>query len=129
YAERTLDERHREACQQRRVWVVDREDGMSDLTAHLPSVEAHAIFDRLTRASRVLANVEQREQRARREQHEVDEPQSASLNVDEGAAVDPLESPQAPTAPVFVCRSRDELRTDLFSELLRTGLNDALNLV
>src|SRR5690606_26240415 len=24
YAERTLDERHREACQQRRVWVVDR---------------------------------------------------------------------------------------------------------
>lgn len=51
YTDHTIDERHAVACEHRRVWVTDHDDGMSDLTAHLPSVEAHAIYDRLTRAS------------------------------------------------------------------------------
>ena len=62
YAAQTIDERHAEACAGRRVWVVEREDGMSDLTAHISTVEAYAIYDRLTRASKELAHIEQREQ-------------------------------------------------------------------
>lgn len=45
----TLTETHERALAQRRVHVVPAGDGMSVLTAHLPSVEAYAIFDRLTR--------------------------------------------------------------------------------
>lgn len=54
FCEQTIDERHAQARLERRVWVVDQEDGMSDLTAHLPSAQAHAICDRLTRAGKLL---------------------------------------------------------------------------
>ncbi|MBO1902737.1 DUF222 domain-containing protein [Leucobacter weissii] len=49
WAQRPLEERYRDARAQRRVYVVDREDGMADLIAHLPAIEAYAIRDRLTR--------------------------------------------------------------------------------
>ncbi|WP_053353191.1 HNH endonuclease signature motif containing protein [Leucobacter musarum] len=52
YAERTLDERHEEAVRQRRVVVTAGADGMSELTAVLPTIEAFAIHDRLTRIAR-----------------------------------------------------------------------------
>lgn len=52
WAERPLDERQREAGARRRVMVIDREDGMADLLAHIPAIEAYAIHDRLTRIAR-----------------------------------------------------------------------------
>ncbi len=52
HAENSLDERHEDARVRRRVFLVDREDGMSDLIAHLPAIEAHAAYDRLSRAAR-----------------------------------------------------------------------------
>lgn len=52
YAEQTIDERHEQARDERTVCVRDRDDGMSELFALLPSLEAHAIYDRLTRIAR-----------------------------------------------------------------------------
>lgn len=49
WAGRSIDERHRDARARRRVMLIDREDGMSDLIAHLPAAEAHAAHDRITR--------------------------------------------------------------------------------
>jgi len=46
------EERHAAAYRQRRVAVEDVDDGMSWLHAHVPSVEAHAIFHRLTDVAR-----------------------------------------------------------------------------
>lgn len=60
HAELSIDERHAEARRRRRVVVVDGEDGMSDLIAHLPAVEAHAIKHRLTAMSRQIASRERR---------------------------------------------------------------------
>lgn len=52
YAEQTIDERHAQARDERTVCVRDRDDGMSELFALLPSLEAHAIYDRLTRMAK-----------------------------------------------------------------------------
>lgn len=54
YAEVSLDERYEAAVKQRRVWVEDREDGMADLIAHLPAVEARSIYRRLTRTAKKM---------------------------------------------------------------------------
>lgn len=61
WAERTIDERSCAAETLRRVIVVDTEDGMADLIAHLPAVEAYAIKDRLTRIARTIECTEQPE--------------------------------------------------------------------
>lgn len=94
YAETTLDERHDPARRRRRISLTDREDGMAELLAYLPAVEAHGVYDRLTRMSRAL------------EQHEA------------GSASDPEQEQEQEQA----CRrSRDEIRADLFSDLLLSG--------
>lgn len=49
FAERSIDERHREARERRCVRVVDLDDGMAQLVATVGAVEAHAIRDRLAR--------------------------------------------------------------------------------
>jgi hypothetical protein len=47
-----MEERHEEARQHRRVWVEPQPDGMADLIAHLPAVEAMGIYDRMTRIAK-----------------------------------------------------------------------------
>lgn len=51
----TLADKHARAVEERRVSVAPAGDGMSLLTGYLPSVEAHAIFDRLTRMGKAIA--------------------------------------------------------------------------
>lgn len=102
HAEQTIDERHSQARTHRRVYLVDGEDGMADLVAHLPAVKAHAIHDRLTRMSRKLA------------EHE-------ALVQSEAAAVPGNEDPTA--APR---RTRDELRADLLSDILLSGSPESI---
>lgn len=51
----TFDERHAAANAERSVTVRDLDDGMSLLTAYLPSTVAHAIHDRLTELARTNA--------------------------------------------------------------------------
>ena len=84
YVERPLDERHVEARARRRVCVIDAEDGMADLHAHVPAVEAYAIRDRLTRIAR---------------------------SVQRAVAL----SGSGPS------RTREETRTDVFTDLLLNG--------
>ncbi|CAG7598396.1 DUF222 domain-containing protein [Leucobacter soli] len=49
YADRDIDERHREAHEGRCVRVIDLDDGMAKLIATIGAVEAYAIKDRLAR--------------------------------------------------------------------------------
>lgn len=51
-APETIVERHRRARGDRRVRLTDLDDGMSLLSAVLPAVLAHAVYDRLTRIGR-----------------------------------------------------------------------------
>lgn len=123
FAERTFDERHSQACMRRRVYVVEHTDGMSDLVAHLPTVEAYAIKDRLTRMAQMLEGVE------RSTSAEpggpggpggpgVDTRTPAGADASEGAAAAGSEARRTPNMPSHQRRTRDQLRTDLLSDLL-----------
>ena len=56
YRERSLDERHAEANETRRVDVDDLPDNMAALTAILPATIAHGIHDRLTAQARSVVD-------------------------------------------------------------------------
>ena len=113
YTDHTIDERYAVARERRRVWVTDHDDGMSDFTAHLPSVEAHAIYDRLTRASKQLI------------EHEARVVAVAAVPAKHAAAdASPAAEADADTevsaeAPADL-RTRDQVRADLFTRLLST---------
>lgn len=94
FHEAPLDERHQRARARRRVWTVDQDDAMSDLTLHGPAVLVHAMMDRLSQMAHVIreANL-----RAARE---------ARLSGDD---FDPD------------TRSVDEIRADLLTDLVLTG--------
>lgn len=51
-----FEERHKKAREQRRVWVTECEDGMSQVAAMLPTVFAEAIWDRLTQQAKAIAD-------------------------------------------------------------------------
>lgn len=92
YAETPLQDRHEEECRERMVWVEERENGMADLFAHLPAVQAYAIKDRLTLLAVGV------------EQAEADRARQATGS---GEARDNVRS-----------RCRDEIRADVFTDLL-----------
>lgn len=120
YAERTLDERHESACLRRRVYVVEQADGMSDLIAHLPTVEARAIHDRLTRLVHHIEQVENGIQSAQAAAT------PASSSASEGGEYRAADEHYGAATPV-PRRSRDQLRTDVLSDLLRTGTTPAMH--
>lgn len=148
YADVTIDERYAVACQRRRVTVTDLEDGMSDLVAHLPTVEAHAIYDRLNRASKAHADLERRvaadaaqvEAAARKaadaagpaddrstnaaNESGADAPAGTDTSTDAGTDMFDItvSNRYAETTP----RTRDQIRSDLFSELLRASGEEVL---
>lgn len=101
HAVESLDERHREAALERRVTVQEREDGMSDLTAYLPTVEAFAIHDRLTRIAREMQRVEAQGRESRAAS---DSGFAAAADVDVNDSGEP--------------RSRDAVRSDVLVALL-----------
>lgn len=109
YAADTLDEQHREEERRRRVIVQEREDGMSDLLAYLPTAEAYAIHDRLTRIAREVERAE------RAEPAESLEPDESAEPAERTEAAERIE-PIAGDAPVR--RVRDEIRADALVELL-----------
>lgn len=99
FADRPLDERHAEARARRRVYVVDAEDGMADLIAHLPAEEAYGAFQRLTSMCREIERVE------------------ASLAIPALPDEDRSGENRADEAPP-PRRLRDEIRADLLADLL-----------
>ncbi|MFJ4224448.1 DUF222 domain-containing protein [Microbacterium sp. NPDC089695] len=54
FQRRTIDERHREAGQERAIWVKDRADGMSELGLLGPSVLVHGAFQRITAMAKTV---------------------------------------------------------------------------
>lgn len=90
----TLTERHEKSLAERYVRVDDARDGMAYLTAHLPAVEAHAIFDRLTRAASTITG------------------RRATDTASDGAASTPDS------------RTLDQVRADLLCDLLIDGTCD-----
>ena len=105
YAEVSLDERHAVARKQRRVEVVDGEDGMAELYALLPAEVAYAIKDRLNRISRITRTTEARNAAAT----------AAATAMGEPGAVSPSEAEEP------MVRSLDEIRADTLSDLLLNG--------
>lgn len=63
YAEVSLEQRHETARKQRRVDIVEREDGMAELYALLPAEVAWAIKDRLHRIAKAAWRTESNEAR------------------------------------------------------------------
>lgn len=98
WAEHDLPQRHSKAASARGVMVVGSEDGMADLIAHLPALEAYAIHDRLTRIARAAECGERT----------VRDLTPTILN-------DAASGDAATERPV---RSRDQLRADAFADLL-----------
>lgn len=98
FAEVSLEERHEAARTQRRVEILEREDGMAELYAFLPAEVAYAIKDRIQRIAKQAWRSETAA--AARTEATVDPPDFAS-------SVPP--------------RSLDEVRADTLSELLLNG--------
>ncbi len=76
---RSLAEQHTAARERRSVRLVDLENGMADLVAHLPLSEAHAIHDRVTR---IATAVRRAPQAAESAQHGAEERSLDQLRAD-----------------------------------------------
>ncbi|GAB2553574.1 HNH endonuclease signature motif containing protein [Leucobacter ruminantium] len=123
WAERSLDERHREAVVERRVCIVDGEDGMAELFARLPALEAHAIYDRLTRIARAAERGERRvPARGGSENEDHAAPNAQATREPEAQrGREPAREPARETANAAEtppARTRDQLRADAFADLL-----------
>jgi len=55
-----VGERHRDACRERRVWVVDRDDGIAELGLTGPAHLVHGAFDRLTQLAKAVVDEHRR---------------------------------------------------------------------
>lgn len=132
WSEAPIEVRHENAAQLRRVTVIDAEDGMADLYAHLPAHEAYAIHDRLTRIARSAKNGERGVPAAGVEHGSGAsggstgglEGESAVRPADEsageagGAAREAAEEMPHASATEPEMRTRDQLRADAFVDLL-----------
>ncbi|WP_394279376.1 DUF222 domain-containing protein [Microbacterium sp.] len=99
---RSFTERHVEAAAGRCVRLVPGRDGMSDLIATLPTVIAEGIHDRLTQQARAV--IDTRGERA-----------ANGEPADTDAATSRAE------AAVTDARSTDQVRADIFADLLLAG--------
>lgn len=129
------EELRRRAAGQRRIRVVDLDDGMARLLADLPAVLAHAIYDRLTQ----MAESERATERAAAEaaaeaaaavaatteaaEATAAEAAAARDARDDEDATEPAaqDGAQFTTGPQDDTRSLDELRADIFADMVLTG--------
>ncbi|MCO7202882.1 HNH endonuclease [Microbacterium sp. CnD16-F] len=111
---RSFAERHEEAAATRCVRIVPGRDGMSDVIATVPTVIAEGIHDRLTQQARAI--IVTRDERAAAH---------GGIGVAFEAAVTQRESASdSEDAAVIVAtdnRSADQVRADVFADLLLTG--------
>ncbi|GAB2552994.1 HNH endonuclease signature motif containing protein [Leucobacter ruminantium] len=125
WAENDTAERHREARERRRVTVADHPDGMADLIAHLPAIEAHAIYDRLTRVARAC----ERGERLVPETCCDSTRDGDGAGIDNGGGIDStdagidstdagIDSTDAGIDGGARGRSRDQLRADVLADML-----------
>ncbi|MBD7957675.1 DUF222 domain-containing protein [Microbacterium sp. Sa4CUA7] len=103
-----LEERHAEATAGRRVWVQDLDDGMAELAAVLPAPLAYAIRDRLSAHAReIVAAARAARAAAAGSALDTDTDTTDALDVVEIVATD--------------CRTTDQVRADVLTDLLLTG--------
>lgn len=95
YAVRSMEEHHKRAHEERRVWVVEIDDGMAELHTVMDAVSAHAIFDRITRQASVVCRGERAAQ--------------------DRAIADPR------STTVRQARTLDQARADLLADVLLNG--------
>lgn len=130
---RTITERHRAGRERRCVRVIPGADGMSDLIATLPTVLAEAIHDRLMQQARVIVDARaaapgadggsaRAEGGSARAEGGSARAEGGSARVDGGSARglagDPVSGPVAPTAD---SRTLEQIRADVFADMLLTG--------
>lgn len=109
---RTIDERFALAHERRLVTVTEVDDGMAEIRALLPVVVAFGIVDRLTRQAKAIHEAD-----AGRRAHAEALADSATAH-----SADPDGGSGAASEPVrFDERTRDQVRADLFADLLLTG--------
>lgn len=107
FLERTVSERAAHAAQSREVRIVDLSDGMAELTATLPAVLAHGIYDRLTQQSRAVLRESVADDDAPERSHGCDAAEAESA--------EPSHADD---------RSIDHVRADVFTDLLLTSTAD-----
>lgn len=117
WAETPIEVRHESARAERRVVVVDGEDGMADLIAHLPVSEAYAIYDRLTRFARS----------GKRGDRIIPVPGGAATGAGAGAGVGTETGAETETGAGADARTRDQYRADALVDLLLAADPFALN--
>ncbi|WP_434812154.1 DUF222 domain-containing protein [Microbacterium sp. bgisy189] len=112
---RTLQERHVDAREARRVCVTPIGDGMSEVTSIVPSVLADGIYDRLTQQARAVKDAAKHPQLVDafgRTRAHTDGAGTTDTDTDTGDA-DLRLGPDT--------RTMDQLRADVFTDLLLTG--------
>jgi Domain of unknown function (DUF222) len=118
---RTMSERHAYAADERSITVVDLDNGMSQIIALVPTVYAHAVRDRLTRQAKAIKNVVLAARRTAREEGDAAPdcaaPESGVVGADMELGF--VGAEEEPTR--LDDRSIDQVRADLFVDLLLTG--------
>lgn len=115
-----LDERHRTARRDRRVWVVDRDDGMAELALTGPAHLIHGAFDRLTQLARAVTDARRRPLTVDPANATTD--RSAADTARRTAGGEPLDALfTAEEAVSRDTRRLDEVRTDVALDLLLSG--------
>jgi len=109
-----LEQRHAEAAKGRCVWVRDLDDGMAELIATLPAAIAHGIRDRLDRYARRVID-------ARSDGDDGHVGRNGRSDRDDDTD-DATGTPTLLDEPVVDDTRRiDEVRADVFADLLLTG--------
>lgn len=103
YQKRTVAERHRDAREQRRVWLKDHHDGMAELGILGPAVLVHGMFDRLSQGASALRDAQG----------------GRKAGTDGGSRV---WEPESSCTPECDERTLDQLRADLLTDLVLTGV-------
>jgi hypothetical protein len=136
FRERSVDERHRDARQRRRVWMTDDDDAMAGLHLHAPAVLVHAMFDRLSQMAHSVRSANRRGRRTSPMAAAAESPCPSAATADQvrtalahavtETSVDetPVDARSVDETPIDA-RSVDELRADLLTELVLTGVPTA----
>lgn len=102
FQERTIDERHRDARETRRIWVKDCDDGMAILSAYGPVALVHGMFDRLSQMAHAV--------------------HGENVKTARDAGTGACTGDGAASGACADERTIDQLRTDLLIDLALTGI-------
>ena len=115
FLDRSLTERTTDAHARRRVEVTDLTDGLSQLLAIIPSTLAHGIDDRLTTQANTIIDARP---------GDTDTVDDTAETTDEDARTGDTSGPTDESGTTRDTRTLDQVRADVFTDLLLTGTPD-----